>query len=579
MMSRGDMINSCVETLADALDDSAERYPNSKIHFSDFRTGSQEFSFPEIATASRRYACGLQQLGLQKGDLVGLHLSTRPEFIYSLFGTVQAGGVPVPLPTYSGFQGLAGFIERLAHILEHSGARYLITQRLFDWSQDHLEPQSFKNCQWLTLEEIDAAADRGFLRRRGSSDLCLVQYTSGSTAAPKGVALTHQNVLAGLGAIAHEIQLTSADVWCSWLPLYHDMGLIGMLCGLAYGASLNLSKPRSFIGDPGGWLGEFSRSGGTLYAGPSFSFAHLLKNIDDEQLAALDLSGWRLALNGSESIDPLIVEQFIERFSQAGFRASAMFPVYGMAEATLAVSFPPLGSEPITQWVDGEVLAEANKPIKVVRSSPQARGVVSVGRAVNAHTVRIVGASSTELPEDAVGEIQVKGPAIMAGYYADLKESAAVLQDGWLSTGDLGYISEGRLFITGRAKEMIIVHGRKFYPQDVEPLVSSVAGVYKGRCVALGETSNPVEMTVVVETNLRSQRERVALIHQLRSRVSHHLGLFALRICLLQPGGIPRTSSGKQQRLLLRDQLRFGQLQAKLWPEQDCGNLPSSQAS
>lgn len=571
------MINSCVETLADALEDSAERYPNSKIYFSDFRTGSQEFCFAEIATASRRYACGLQQLGLQKGDLVGLHLSTRPEFIYSLFGTIQAGGVPVPLPTYSGFQGLAGFIERLAHILEHSGARYVITQRLFDWSQDHLQPQSLKNCQCLTLEEIDAAGDRGFLRGRGSSELCLVQYTSGSTAAPKGVALTHQNVLAGLGAIADEIQLTSADVWCSWLPLYHDMGLIGMLCNLIQGASLHLSRPRSFIGNPGRWLGEFSRCGGTLYAGPSFSFAHMLKNVDDHQLAALDLSRWRLAFNGSETIDPLVIEQFIERFSRVGFRAATMFPVYGMAEATLAVSFPPLGDEPVTQWVDGEVLVEANRPLKVERSNPQARGVVSVGRAVRGHTVRTVSANGTELPENTVGEIQVKGPAVMAGYYPN---KDAAVRDGWFSTGDLGYISKGLLFVTGRAKELIIVHGRKFYPQDVEPLVSRVAGVYKGRCAALGERGSAQQMIVAVETDLCSQLERGELVSKLRSLISSHLGLFALRVCLLQPGSIPCTSSGKLQRLLLRDQLRLGQLQSKLWSEtHDCADLTSCPAS
>ncbi len=575
------MIRSCVETLADALDNSAEHYPKSKLCFSGFRGGLQESSLEDVAIISRRYACGLQQLGLQKGDLVGLHLSTRPEFIYSLIGTIRAGGVPVPLPTFSGFQGVAGFIERLAHIIEHSGAQYVITEeRLSDWSQDYLQPETFKNHRWLTPREIDAAGEGAALIARGNPDLCLVQYTSGSTGAPKGVALTHRNVLAGLSAIADEIQLTAADVWCSWLPLYHDMGLIGMLCNLTRGASLYLSKPRSFIGNPGKWLSEFSQRGGTLYAGPSFSYTHMLKNIKDEQLTTLDLSRWRLAFNGSETIDPRVIEQFVQRFSPVGFRAEAMFPVYGMAEATLAVSFPTLGSELVTQWVDGEVLAEAGKPIKVARSSPQARGVVCVGKAVSEHAVRIVSPKGTVLSEDTVGEVQVKGPAVMEGYYADLKASAAVLRDGWLSTGDLGYLSEGQLFITGRAKEMMIVNGRKFYPQDIEPLVSSVAGVYKGRCVALSETRDPGEQVIMaVETDLSSQ-ERVALIKNLRSLVSNRLGLFALRVCLLQPGSIPRTSSGKQQRLLLREQLRSGQLQAKLWPEQDYDDLLlSSQAS
>lgn len=562
------MITNCIETLIDALDHSAECHSKSKVYFSGLRTGTQTISLADIAIISERYACGLQHLGLHKGDLVGLHLPTGPEFIYSLIGTIRAGGVPVPLPTYAGGQSPVGLRERLAHIVRHSGVRYIISeQQLGNWAEDY--PHSERGTpQWLSPAEIELEGHGTSLRNWGSSDLCLVQYTSGSTAAPKGVALTHQNVWAGLQTIIQEIKLTSADVWCSWLPLYHDMGLIGMLCNIACGADLHLSRPRSFVGNPAAWLKEFSHCGGTLYAGPSFSFAHMLRHISDQQLAELDLSSWRLAFNGSESIDPLIVEQFIQRFSQAGFRASTMFPVYGMAEATLAVSFPPLDSTPIIQWVDAKVLAEAGRALEVLRSSPQARGVVSVGRAVSGHTVRIANSLGAELPETWVGEVQAQGPAIMTGYYADLKQSAAVLRDGWLSTGDLGYISQGLLFVTGRAKELIIVNGRKFYPQDVEPLVSQIDGVYRNHCVAFSDTNGPLpQMIVVVETNLDSISQRLALVTKLRSLVANHLGLFTIGICLLKPGTIPLTSSGKQQRLLLREQLRQGKLLDKLWPE------------
>jgi len=576
------MITSCIETLIDALDHSADCHPNSKVYFSGLNTGSQAISASDIATISKRYACGLKRLGLQKGDLIGLHLSTRPEFIYSLIGTIRAGGVPVPLPSYSGGQSSVGLGERLAHIVHHSGVRYIISeQRLGNWTEDDPKPE---HCtpQWLSPEQIEVEGDGASLRDWGSGDLCLVQYTSGSTAAPKGVALTHQNVWAGLKTIIQEIKLTPADVWCSWLPLYHDMGLIGMLCNLACGASLHLSRPRSFIGNPAAWLKEFSGCGGTLYAGPSFSFTHMLRHISDQQLAELDLSSWRLAFNGSESIDPLVLEQFIQRFSQAGFRASAMFPVYGMAEATLAVSFPSLESTPMIQWVDAQVLAEAGRAVEVGRSSPQARGVVSVGRAVSEHTVRITNAVGAELPETWIGEVQVQGPAVMTGYYADLKQSAAVLCDGWLSTGDLGYISQGLLFITGRAKELIIVNGRKFYPQDVEPLVGRMDGVYRSRCVAFSDMNGPApQMIVALETNLDSKSQRVALVSKLRSLVSNHLGLFTICVCLLKPGAIPLTSSGKQQRLLLRQQLQQGKLLDKLWPETEASTTTqlASQAS
>jgi acyl-CoA synthetase (AMP-forming)/AMP-acid ligase II len=576
------MSRDCVETLIDALDSSAELYPQRKLCFSGFRAGTQEISFYDIAEVSKRYACGLRRLGLKKGDLVSLLISTRPEFIFSFIGTIRAGGVPVPLPTYSGLQSLDGFTERLAHIIKHSGARYLVTeQRLFDWIQDCLKKEFFTDLCWLTPAEIDAQGDGWSLPALGSNDLCLVQYTSGSTAAPKGVALTHRNVVAGLAAIAHEIQITAEDVWCSWLPLYHDMGLIGMLCGMAYGASLYLDSQRSFIGNPGAWLREFSRCGGTLYAGPSFSFAHMLENIDEEQLAELDLSRWRIAFNGSEPIAPLVVEQFIQRFSKVNFRPQAMFPVYGMAEATLAVSFPELGSKPLIQWVDSKVLAEAGKVVKVARSNPLARGVLSVGKAVYGHTVRIVDSLKAELPENYVGEVQVKGPAVMVGYYGDSERSTAALREGWLCTGDLGYISNGLLFITGRVKEMVIVNGRNFYPQDIEQLVSSIDGVYKGHCLALGHTdSSTEEMIVAVETNICNEVERSVLANKLCSLISNHLGLFAVRICLLKPGGIPRTSSGKYQRLLLRDNLRLGKLQEQLWPKADLySNLQPSRAS
>ncbi|HEY9845205.1 MAG TPA: AMP-binding protein, partial [Candidatus Caenarcaniphilales bacterium] len=562
------MTRSSAGTLIDALDNSAARYPQSKLCFSDLRAGCQEVSFAEIAAVSQRYAQGLQRLGLKQGDLVGLHLSTRPEFVFSLIGTIRAGGVPVPLPTYAGFQGLAGFVERLIHIVEHSGATYIITeQRLLDWVQGHLG-QHFRSRHWLTPEAIDASEEYGPLPRLESNDLCLVQYTSGSTAAPKGIALTHRNVLAGLKAIADQVQLSSADVWCSWLPLYHDMGLIGMLCGLVQGVSQYLYKPRSFIGNPGTWLSEFSRCGGTLYAGPSFSFAHMLNSVDDQQLAALDLSRWRIAFNGSEFIDPLVVEQFIERFKPAGFQACAMFPVYGMAEATLAVSFPVLGSHPLTQWVDSERLAEAGQCVKVERSHFLARGVLCVGKAVPGHTVRIVDAQGVVLPDNLVGEVQLQGPAVMGGYYGNATATAAALRNGWLCTGDLGYLSEGLLFITGRAKEMISVNGKKFYPQEVEQLVHTLAGVYKGHAVALGQLNRQGEqMLIVLESDLRSSTGRSRLIHQLRSRLSQHLGLCAISIYLLRPGAMPRTSSGKYQRLLLREQLRQGHLHDKLWPE------------
>jgi acyl-CoA synthetase (AMP-forming)/AMP-acid ligase II len=546
-----------LQTLVDVLDDSALRYPDRRLYFSSGRRPPREVTFQEIAEKSQRYGSALRRLGVVKGDIVGLLLGTEPEFVFSLLGTIRAGGVPVPLPTYSGVQSFSGFLERIAHILNHSGARYLIgRQSLYDAIHEHSGNAFLIGRRKLTPGDLDADSSEAAFPRISSEDLCLLQYTSGSTSAPKGVMLSHRNVLAGLEAIAHGIQVTAEDLWSTWLPLHHDMGLIGMLCGLRYGVSQHLSLARSFISRPGEWLDEFSTNGATGYTGPNFSYALMLRTVDDEQLARLDFSRWRIAFNGSEPIDPLVVEKFIERFSPAGFRREAMLPVYGLAEATLPVAFHSLGQELVIQWVDGKALAEDGLAVRVERSSSSAKGVVSVGTAVLCHQIRIVDSNGTELADNVVGEIQAAGPAVMAGYYSDPEQTAAALRDGWLSTGDLGYISEGRLFITGRAKEMIIVNGNKFYPQDVERLVASTTGIYQGRSVALGCTEGSAEYVVVAaETELVTEADKMALAEQIRTVVSNRLGLFGARICLLSRGAIPRTTSGKYQRLILKERL------------------------
>ena len=557
-------------TLIKALEKSANSYPDHKLAFALSRTRLEDLSFSQLALKSKCYADGLRRLGLNKGDLVGLLLSTRPEFILSFMGVIRGGGVPVPLPSYSGLQSLSGFSNRLEHIVEHSKSRYVITEQKFlDMLRESLGGLFLAQHRVLTFEEIEAEGSPSSDVALHSDDLCLVQYTSGSTAAPRGVALTHRNVLASLAAIAHGIEATDEDITSSWMPLFHDMGLIGLLCSIARGTTHYLYTQRSFIGNPGAWLHEFSRRGATIYKGPNFSYAHMIDNINDEQLSGLDLSLWRVAFNGSEPIDPFVVERFIERFSPYGFRPEAMMPVYGMAEATLAATFSPLGAAPLTRWFDSEGLANEGKAIRVSRFSRSAKGLVSVGKAVLDHTVRIVNDRGIELPEACVGEIQIQGPAVMFGYYGDPEATKAVLRQGWLCTGDLGFISEGLLFITGRIKEMVIANGKKYYPQDVEQIVRNVAGVYQGHCIAFGQAEDYTEhMSLAVETVLSSEAERTTLANKILSLLTHQLGLSGVNIFLLKRGGIPRTSSGKYQRILFRD--TFNQLEDALWTRSNC---------
>jgi acyl-CoA synthetase (AMP-forming)/AMP-acid ligase II len=545
------------KTLIAALERSANSYPDHELVFRLSATNVQALPLSELALKSKRYADGLRRLGLHKDDLVGLLLSTRPEFILSLMGITRAGGVPVPLPSFSGIQSLSGFTKRLAHIVEHSKTRYILTEQKFlDLLRQSLGEEFLARYRVLTLDALETEGSHLPDMILHDDDLCLVQYTSGSTAAPKGVALTHGNVFAGLAAIMHGIQATSEDITCSWMPLFHDMGLIGLLSSISCGSSHYLHTQRSFIGNPGAWLREFSNCGATVYKGPNFSFAHM-SNIDDEELTGLDLSRWRIAFNGSEPIDPSVVERFTERFSPYGFRPEAMLPVYGMAEATLAASFSPLGMPPAILWFDSEVLSGEGRAVKCSRWSRSAKGLVSVGRAVLDHTVRIVDDHEIDLPENVVGEIQIKGPAVMFGYYADPEATNEALHQGWLCTGDLGFISGGLLFITGRIKEMVIVNGRKFYPQDVEQLVRKLPGVYQDHCVAFGQVEGYTEqMSLAVETELSSEVEKSTLANRMMSLLADELGLSSVNVFLLKRGGIPRTSSGKYQRALLRDTLK-----------------------
>jgi len=542
-------------TLAEMLDDSAESYPQGKLVFVASRSRRQELPFCDLSQRALHFARGLRRLGLQKGDLVGLLFSTQPDFIVSFMGVVRAGGAAVPLPTSSGLQNIAGYAERLTRILGHSRPRFLVIEPRFrDLLRDVVGETFFQDHRVFLAEEVEAEGGEAPCPWPRGDDLCLVQYTSGSTGAPKGVALQHRNVMAGITAIGHGMRATRADVACSWLPLFHDMGLVGLLCTIGFGGAQYLHTQRSFVGNPGAWMREFMTCGATVYTGPSFSFAHMLNNIDDEELEGLDLSRWRVAFNGSEPIDPLIVEQFLRRFSGYGFKPETMFPVYGMAEVTLAISFSALNRPPVIRWFDGPALANEGKAVACSPSSHAARGVVAVGEAVLGHAVRIVDVRGSELPEDCVGEIEARGPAVMVGYYADAAATEEVFRDGWLRTGDLGFISGGLLFVTGRSKEMVIINGRKFYPHDIEQVAHSVPGMNRGHCVAFALSEGYAEhMMVVVETDLRHEPERAALSARLHSVISQHTGLSEIRICLTKRGAIPRTSSGKVQRLLLKN--------------------------
>ncbi|GAA5069279.1 acyl-CoA synthetase (AMP-forming)/AMP-acid ligase II [Thermocatellispora tengchongensis] len=535
-------------TLTAMLDEVAATHPDVAARF---WTESETITYAELAAASRAMAAGLVARGVARGEPVGLLCPNAPEFLTGLFAVLAAGGAAVPLPLPMSGSGSGGYARKLAAIAGASRMRRVLVSHRFGTLGDlgGLE----------TISTAGPFAGGGPLPPVGPDDLAIVQFTSGSTALPKGVRLTHRNVVSGLLAIREGIALGQRDGGGFWLPLFHDMGLFGTLSAVLIGIPAHVWSPLSFVKNPGRWLREFAESRATITAMPNFGYDHLLALVEPEEAAAYDLRHVRIMFNGAEPIRYESVRAFTERFAPAGLAPEAMFGVYGMAEATLAVTFPPLGRPPRFDWVDRDALAGTGRAVPAAPGAAGARAVAGVGRPVAGVRLRIVDpATGHDLPDGAVGEILIQGAPVTSGYLvagaADAAAAAEPFADGWLRTGDLGYRRSGEVFVTGRSKEMITVRGANFYPQDVEAVARETPGVFKGRCVAVAAPSGEEEMLLIAESALTGP-DADALAADLRSRVGAELGLTAVTVHLVRPRSIPRTSSGKVQRLAARDLL------------------------
>jgi fatty-acyl-CoA synthase len=611
------------QTIGELCESAAARWPDRTIAFPD---SGAVVTYAQLVERATRIAAALAARGLEPGALVGLVQANDPEFLLSFLGISLAGGVPTPMPLPASASGIPAFLRRLRSIVVDAGMRRVVVSSLLadhlarlggaferrsrEDQDDRREREALEvlgSPEQRSREDHDDGGEREALEavtcaaleaeggqhrglgRSGRPDvstdaLGLVQYTSGSTSAPKGVALRHRHVLAAIAAIGDGIQLGPSDVNGQWLPLFHDMGLIGTLTGIAHGTSHVLWQPTTFIRRPDRWLRDFAAAGASIYAGPNFSYAYMIDSVAPDDAAALDLSRWRIAFNGAESIDPFIMERFARHFAPAGFRRSTMFPVYGLAEATLAVTFPALGDEPVTLWVDRRALARDGTVVAVAPEAPEARGVVCVGTPIAGHEVRLAPgpgpggsrAAGGPVEENVVGEIEVRGPAVMDGYYRRAPEPSA--GSGWLATGDLGFLRDGKLYVTGRIKQMLIVRGQNYYPEDIEWTVRAIAGVHKGRNVAVlgdeqaGEPASAPDnapgaessaISVIAETTVEPDA-RAALARRIHETVLEHMGLAVGRVALVRERSIRRTTNGKYQRLLMGQLLRDGELAGEI---------------
>jgi 1-acyl-sn-glycerol-3-phosphate acyltransferase len=556
-----------VQTLTQVLRFHAAAQP-ARVHarFVGDDQGGVELSYGGLFDDAAHLAAGLTKAGIQRGDRVALMLPTGPDYLRSFWAALLVGAVPVPLYPPSRPAQLEEHLARQERILENARAALMITVR-------EALPFTRAMKRWLSLRVVTTAED---LREAHAvpvvdvqpEELALLQYTSGSTGDPKGVMLSHRNLLANIRAMGEAVAATPEDVMVSWLPLYHDMGLIGTwLAGLYFGFPVVLMSPLQFLARPVRWLETLSSVRGTLSAAPNFAYELCLHRIRDEQLTDLDLSAWRFALNGSEAISAETVEAFCTRFARAGFRRKALAPAYGLAECSVGLTFPPLMRGPCVDRVLRAPLARDG----VAQSAPDETSATAVhelvacGRPLRGHEVRIVDAQGRECADRHAGEIEFRGPSATRGYFGRSDANTGLFHDGWLRTGDLGYVAAGDLYLTGRTKDMIIRAGQHIFPQEVEQAVGALSGVRAG-CVAAfasGSGREPTEgLIVVAETRERDPASLAALSEQIQRVIGALLGAGAERIVLVPPNSVPKTSSGKLRRSACRLAYERGTLAA-----------------
>ena len=499
-------------------------------------------------------AAGLSARGVTQGDTIALMLPTGFDFLRSFQGILLRGAVAVPIYPPLRLDRLAEYAERQSAILKSAGVRLLITIPRAKPIGDVLKAMVPTLEAVLSADEVAASAS-GRARATPQSradDAAFIQYTSGSTGSPKGVLLTHANLMANIKAISRGLEARATEVGVSWLPLYHDMGLIGSwLFPMASGFPLALRSPLSFLARPERWLHDIHRRRGTLSAAPNFAYELCVRRIRDEDIAGIDLSSWMCALNGAEPVRPETMDRFVQRFSKYGFRREAMMPVYGLAENSVGLAVPPVGRGPKIDRVD-RASFEQGSAAPAAPGDPSASMFVCVGRALPEHEIRIVDDSGATLPERRVGRLLFRGPSMTAGYYRNEAASQAIRgPEGFLDSGDLAYFADGELYIAGRLKDLIIRGGRNFVASEIEEAAASVAGVRQGCVAAFGlidPKTGTEQIVVVAETRARSQSERDALEGAVIERVSSAIGAPPDIVRLAPPGAIPKTSSGKIRR-------------------------------
>jgi acyl carrier protein len=554
-----------VATLLAALAWHVEAHPDRphlRVLGTDGR--AEELTYAELWREAGRVAAGLRARGVPVGGTVALMLPTGRSYFTSFVGILLAGAIPAPIYPPGRPSALEEHLRRHARVLDNAQASALVTVAEARPLARLLTPTVPTLRHVVTPDELvgDATAVRPPDLAPG--DTALLQYTSGSTGDPKGVVLSHANLLANIHAMRHAGGLTVDDVFVSWLPLYHDMGLIGSwLLSLTAGLPFVVMSPLAFLARPSRWLWAMHEHGGTVSGGPNFGYELCLRRVADDELEGLDLSTWRLAFNGAEPVSPATVTGFAARFSAHGFAPGAMTPVYGLAEASVALTVPPIGRGAVIDRVAREPLRREGRAAPAPADDDQAVRFVACGPPLRGHEVRIVDRQGNPLGERQEGVVQFRGPSATSGYHRNERATRQLFVDGWLDTGDLGYLADGELHLTGRRKDLIIRAGRNLHPSELEEAVGAVDGVRRG-CVAVVAAADPASGTerlvVIAETRETDEAQLAELRREAGAAVLEVAGTPPDEVRLVGPGAVPKTSSGKIRRAEARGRYERGEL-------------------
>jgi 1-acyl-sn-glycerol-3-phosphate acyltransferase len=552
-------------SLVEVLEWHAAQHPD-RTHIRLLTQGRDDelLSYGALRQEAAGVAAGLRERQLPPGAPVAIMLPTGREYFVAFFGVLLAGGVPTPIYPPGRPSRLEEHLHRQVGILGNAQAAALITVPAARRLARIVAPQVTTLRHIVSVDDLASAGGGPMLAAPNASATALLQYTSGSTGDPKGVVLSHANLLANIRAMGQAGEIVPTDVFVSWLPLYHDMGLIGSwLLSLTFGLPFVVLSPLAFLARPVRWLQAIHDHGGTVSGGPNFGYELCLRRIEDAELTGVDLASWRLAFNGAEPVSPDTVTRFVERFAPAGLHRGAMTPVYGLAESSVALTVPPLGRGPVIDRVARGPLTRSGRAVPATDDDPNPARFVACGHPLADHEVRIADRVGTTLPERHEGRVEFRGPSATAGYHRNPAATRRLFDGDWLDSGDLGYLAGGQLHLTGRVKDLIIRAGRNLHPSELEEAVGRVTGVRKG-CVAVfpvAEARTGTERLVVLaETRATDEAERERIRGDVGRVAIDVTGTPPDEVVLAPPGSVPKTSSGKIRRAAARERYERGQL-------------------